>query len=306
MLAVSMNLHKKSTQVWESFIKIVNFHEGSIKQRIITRLTSIHTYQIPEDSEKKFKKRENFFHNFFFRYTVATFPLLLISSGVCILFYYGFYTEISNLLAFRIEFLNIMVNRRICFIKVAYYTMEIVAKDNMIQNKCLDITMDSDPNSKLLQLNEELAELRRVFNKKNLAGYLPEDSYNLIFKEFESDTNFLKLGTSPAFAYFRFESLFYSSNGSSKFSEMEKYFSEISEMADSFRVIFDIVDRSSLDMIWQKFDIIMTYFILTLVFCSILVLKIYLPYLTKKSKIIKYIGSVFTYITRIISDSTTT
>jgi hypothetical protein len=165
--------------------------------------------------------------------------------------------------------------------------MESIVQENSLSRKCVNISLEYNPKTKLKTINEDLLEIRKIFFQENYSKKLPVMAFELIFDKFKANSNYLKKGINAAFAYTRSESLWIAYADEVVFQDMEKYFNEVIEMTNSFQEINQISKDSSRKTAYVEFRKDLMYSVIVIFTSCILTVLVLLYWFRKEVKVLR-------------------
>ncbi|OMJ65764.1 hypothetical protein SteCoe_37652 [Stentor coeruleus] len=283
-------LNKKQSAIWGLLIVKIKENYKTIKGNILNRLTRVHNNTDYDALEDNLTTKDRFSINHSIKYLLIVSSLILIITFFYLSFYFIFYNKILEYLLFRLDFLNVMVNRRTKLTQASYFSLEIIAnnKNQDLANRFSNFTIFPEPEMLFEKLITELSGISQVFLNPSYKKNTPKNVWILINDKFENSNPILKYGISPAYKSLMLIDL----KDKLEYADMGSYFNDINDVIDSFENINPITDQALKNKVLDEFYLLMVFDILAAFVLISLCLFIYKVYFTREKKEMEYIKSV--------------
>lgn len=248
-------LTKDISGVMQFFLSKTKENYPSIRSCILDRLYSQHNVLEAEPDIEKHGHRSNITLKSSRNYIFLALATVLISLVCFIVFHYHFIVQIQNSMAFRIDFLNTMGNRRSKMVQLSYITLEILAnsQDQELCPRYGDFCYFPEFSSMYTQLNLELRLLRQNLHGSLYKIYTPQNVWNMLYKHTDLQYDIFAKGLSQGLTILRRETYFLiQMKNYLSFQEFEYFFKQLKEGIDSFKWIIPVTDDAIKEAVNKK------------------------------------------------------
>ena len=280
------HLNKRINTIWNLYFKKLSALLPSVKGILINRLSSTHNFIYIEE-DRISAKRTSIKFNYWIKYALTTIILVLIAVTISLLFSYVFNYNINQSLVYRKNFIEIPLNRRTSIIRMPFTTIGRLTSNYPLRKICLNYTNFRDQTSEYLVVQNELIRLRKRFYEHEIYSNVPDESWKIIFANFQSDFNFIKLGITSAMAYLRFENFLYWNNQNIySLANITKFINDCYEMSLCFSEILDKADTATEQVIKENFKNLIIYSVFAMLFVIGVSCVLYLAFFKKEIRLV--------------------
>ena len=282
--------------VWKMYFKKSLTSFPLIRGILINRLLTAHSYNYSEDQEKNPSKKNIHNQRFWIRYSLVTLSLVLIAISIVLLFINIFGLKIYISLEFRKSFIEIPLNRRVSVVKMPFNVIDKMSPQYKIESICNNSTDFGSYIIEHLKVQNELIRLRKRFNEKRIKNNVPSESWKIIFENFESDKNFIKLGITSALAFLRQETFYYWTNSKSfQLSDVSEYITDCNKMMLTFNEVLLKTQSSTSKVIDENLKSLVFYALASILFTIIISITLYISYFKKEIEKINFVRDTLSY-----------
>jgi hypothetical protein len=282
-------LDRRLNIVWNMFFLRLSSFLTSLKGILINRLASTHNFFYLEE-ERFFTKRASISFNYWIKYALTTSVLVFIALGISLLFIYLFDFHIITSLTYRKSFIEIPLNRRVSLIRMSFTTVNRLSIDYPIRKFCSNYTNFKDQTSEFMKVQKELNRLRNRFAEDKIIKNVPSESWNIIFAEYDSQFNFIKLGITSAMNFLKFESFLYWSNQKIySFTNITGFLNDCFQMSVNFNDVIKKTDEATDRVVTENFRNLVIFSVLGIFFTVLVSGVLYLWFFRKEIKLLKSI-----------------
>jgi hypothetical protein len=180
---------------------------------------------------------------------------------------------------------------------MGYNVMEKVSPNQKIEYSCFNVTNFGSYATEHSKVQNEIIRLRKRFYEKEIIENVPNESWIIIFENFENDEFFIKLGITTAMAFLRFETFLYWTNPKIYSLEMiSEYFNDCYQMSKCFSEVLIRTDRSTKDVITENLKSLIIYGISSILFTVFVSILMYYWYFKKEIFAVICIRNTLSYL----------
>ena len=225
------------------------------------------------------------------RYIFIISILITIALVLYLVAIYVFYQNIYLFLMYRLDFINVIISRRVNIFQISYYAVEIIADSN---NQGLGQQFENfDVFPEFLELlnnnDEELNMLRRVLLTPEVKNNMPAAVFDIQYRTVANSTAFLDFGACSGFNYLRKEYLYLVSDTTLGLAQLNSYLNDLNELASIYIGLITISDQDSKSQINIEVQYYIWFSLSCLVFLFALTFVYFIPYFSKERKILENI-----------------
>ncbi|OMJ86719.1 hypothetical protein SteCoe_11729 [Stentor coeruleus] len=241
---------KKEVVLWEFLSTQIQDNYSVLSAAVKNRLINFHKdFQEKQPKESEIiKKRVKFRRSW--RYFIAILGLVLLSLGYITAYINWFFYKNIELLQFRMNVFEIMVNRRVKLAQSVFYAEEIFMETYNYDfgHRFFNYTLMPNASIGLAHINEEMKEISKVTLTETFRENLPKEIFDIMYKEYNSSFPILKKGIWNAFSVFRRNTLYLTGNKKNiSYEFLDKYINEAFAILGSFVNIIPITDKAVLE-----------------------------------------------------------
>lgn len=247
-LCISMlMLAKKEILLWKCLFKSGKENYGIIQGALKNRLANLHKEkgeknifnQVLEENDVKIQPSWRYF------LAVCGFGLLIFIFFV--VYFHWFFSKNIELLHFRMDILDIMVNRRVKLAQSVFFSEEFLveSKGNNLSSIFFNNTYFPSWQKASEKIRNEMKGLMVIFNSETFRETVPEEVFNILYKEYNSSLPVLKKGIWNAFSVIRHSNFYISSDRNNiPYTFMENYLNDVYAILKSFEDIIPQTDQA--------------------------------------------------------------
>ena len=220
------------------------------------------------------------------KYILKISILIIIALVLFIVAVYVFYENIHLFLMYRIDFINVILSRRIDIFQISYYAKEIIADDNNqgLAQRFSNFKVFPEFLDLLNSNDDELNVLRRVLLTPEVKINMPLTVFDLQYDRVPNATDIFYYGACSGFNFFRKEYLYLVSNTTLGLGQINSYLKELNELVTIYLNIVIISNTDSKAQINTEVNNLIYFISVCLFFLFLLNFAYFIPYFSKEQK----------------------
>ncbi|OMJ68035.1 hypothetical protein SteCoe_34636 [Stentor coeruleus] len=237
---------KKEILLWKCLFKNGKESYGIIQGALRNRLVNLHKDKGKNVYENALEKNDAKIQPSW-RYFLAVCGFGLLILVFFIVYFQWFFTKNLELLHFRMDILDIMVNRRVKLAQSVFFTEEIFveSKGNILSSKFFNNTYFPSEKKAIERISNEMNGLMTIFNSETFRETVPEEVFNILYKEYNSSLPVLKKGIWNAFSVIRRTNFYITGNSNNiPYMFMKDYLNDVYAILKSFEDIIPQTDKA--------------------------------------------------------------
>ena len=168
-----------------------------------------------------------------------------------------------------------------------YTTIDQLTSNYPLIRVCLNYTDFRDQTSEYLVVQNELVRLNNRYYDNEIYSNIPDESWKIIFANFQSNYNFMKLGIKSAIAYLRFENFLYWNNQKIySFANITQFVTDCYRMSLCFSEILKSTDTLTEKVTNENFINLIIYSIFAMLFVVGVSCTLYFAFLKKEIRLV--------------------
>lgn len=241
---------KKEILLWEFLFIQIQDNYSILQAAVWTRLMSFHKdfrMKKPKETEV-IKSKVKIRHSW--RYFIVILGFGLLCAGYIAAYVNWFFYKNIELLQFRMNIFEIMVNRKVKLAQSIFYAEEILmeTKGYDFEHRFFNYTVLPKAMIGLAKINEEMEELSKLTLTDTFRENLPKEVFDVMYKGYNNSFPILKKGIWNAFSVFRRNTLYLIGNKKNiEYEFLDKYINEAFAILESFIDIIPITDNAVLE-----------------------------------------------------------
>ncbi|OMJ87906.1 hypothetical protein SteCoe_10319 [Stentor coeruleus] len=284
-------IERKLNFLWKVLHKKIKHNFSLTNSRIKARIDIFHDQHENTEFEPvqcQVRSFHEFNHSFYYIYKLSFFlimPLILYFITVLI-----FQKNLKDYLLYRVEFNDVMLDRKVILMKLAYFTIESVAAKLTfpITSTFQGLNIFSCPSTSVVHAKEELSDTRKVFFSDEFKKILTENAWEIVYTKNDQNDNFLKYGMLSGFTYLTWEAngLVYGTKENAK-QNLGKFIEDLKKIDKTFNETANVIDSNSNSIIDRELSKLLSFSIVSIIILSALTIFYYYPYFTKEQEFLK-------------------
>ncbi|OMJ94334.1 hypothetical protein SteCoe_2535 [Stentor coeruleus] len=252
-LCISLMMFAKNEIIlWRCLFKNGKESYGIIQGALRNRLVNLHEDKGGKNIYEQDLKENDVKIQPSWRYFLAVFGFAVLILVFFTVYFQWFFSKNIELLHFRMDIYDIMVNRRVKLTQAVFFTEELLveSKGNVLSSMFLNNTVLPSAQKAIERIISDMKGLMTIFNSETFRQTVPEEVFNFLYKEYNSSLPVLKKGIWNAFSVIRRTNFYISSNKKNiPYTFMKDYLNNVYGILKSFDDIIPQTDQAVKDEI---------------------------------------------------------
>ena len=247
-----------------------------------------------KEDQETIKKPKKLNMKVFKKYSLRISIVIIFALILFIVAVYVFYENIHLFLMYRVDFINVILSRRIEIFKISYYAKEIIAdgSNQGLSERFSNFTVFPELIELLNSSDAEINVLRRVLLTPEIKSNMPSSVFNIQYETVPNTTVFLHYGACAGFNFLRKEYSYLTSNTGSGHAQLNNYLTNLNTLANIYIKLITISNTDSKSQINTELNILIYFVVGCLIFLFLLTFGYFIPYFSKEQKLLENIEMV--------------